>query len=183
MNNKIFFSVQSFMLLALIFSTNIFADSTQLQKVTLEELSWMDKNKIYQQEEAVNTLAKSKLGLSLHTNWDDIALLQQLTDRKLVASDDSALQEAMGVVLGNIMQADFPSHLEWKVYKDSLGRSKALCIKNTKDCLFPVTMLSRRMRLGMSINITEIYDNAIDQVAGKLPKMPYGDDLLHQLKR
>lgn len=183
MNNKIFFSVQAFVLSTLVLCTNLFADSTQLQEVTITELSWIDKNKMYQQEEAVNALAKSKMGLSLHKNWDDMALLQQIVDRKLVASNDSSTQEAMGVVLGNIMQADFPSHLEWKVYEDSIGRSKALCVKNTKACLFPVTILSRRMRLDMPINISTIYDNAIDQVASKLPKMPYSDELFHRLKR
>lgn len=183
MRKQIFFSVQIMLLSFLTCSLNLFADSTQLQKVTLEELSWMDKNKMHQQEEKINTLANSKLGLSLHKNWGDIGLLQQIVDRKLVASDDSATQEAMGVVLGNIMQADFPSHLEWKIYKDSEGRSKALCVKNTKDCLFPVTMLSRRIRLDITVNIALVYDNAIDQVASKLPKMPYGDELLHQLKR
>jgi hypothetical protein len=143
----------------------------------------MDKNKMQQQEDQINSLAKSKMGLSLHKNWDDIALLQQIIDRKLVAANDSSTQEAMGVVLGNVMQADFPAHLQWKIYKDKLGRSRALCIKGTEECLFPVTMLSRRMRLEMTIKVSEVYDNAIDQAASQLPKMPYGDELLHQLKR
>lgn len=164
-------------------SNQLLADSTQLKDVILEDLGWMDKNKMQQQEDKIKQLVKSKLGLELHRNWNDIQVLQRIIDQKLVAANDYASQEAMGVVLGYVMQADFPSTLEWKVYKDKSGRSKALCVKKTYECLFPVTMLSRRMKLEMQPNVTQVYDNAIDQIAFALPKMPYGDELLHQLKR
>lgn len=157
--------------------------NVQLQAVTIEDLSWMDKNKMQQQEDKIKEIARSKLGANIHRNWSDIALLQSIIDKKLVTKDDFATQEAMGVILGNIMQADFPSHLQWKVYKDKQGRSKALCVVKTQECLFPITMLSRRMQLEMEVNVTTIYDNAINQVAFVLPKMPYGEELLHQLKR
>jgi Domain of unknown function (DUF3806) len=183
MSKKILLSIQFIILSVMIFSTNIYANNTQLKAVSIEDLSWMDKNKMQQQKDKISELAKNKMGMSLHNNWNDIALLQQIIDRKLVTADDSATQEAMGVILGNIMQADFPSHLEWKVYIDSIGRSKALCARGTQECLFPVTMLSRRMKLEMQPNVTEVYDNAIAQIASKLPKMPYGDELLHTLKR
>ena len=183
MNKKIFFSLQLIMFSIMTFSTSVYADDTQLKAVTVEAISWMDKNKMQQQQDEIKKLAKSKLGLDLHNNWDDIGLLQQIIDRKLVATNDVSTQEAMGVILGNIMQADFPSHLQWKIYNDKVGRSKAICIKGTAECLFPVTMLSRRMRLEMQINVAEIYDNAIAQAASKLPKVPYGDELLHRLTR
>jgi hypothetical protein len=157
--------------------------NVQLQAVTIEELSWMDKNKMQQQEDKIKEIARSKLGTNIHRNWSDIALLQSMIDKKLVGKDDFAIQEAMGVILGNIMQADFPSHLQWKVYKDKQGRSKALCVVKTQECLFPITMLSRRMQLEMAVNVASVYDNAINEIAFVLPKMPYGDELLHQLKR
>lgn len=157
--------------------------NVQLQAVTIEELSWMDKNKMQQQEDKIKEIARSKLGTTVHRKWSDIALLQTMIDKKLVDKDDFATQEAMGVILGNIMQADFPSHLQWKVYKDKQGRSKALCVVKTQECLFPITMLSRRMQLEMAVNVASVYDNAINEIAFVLPKMPYGEELLHQLKR
>lgn len=157
--------------------------NVQLQEVTIEELSWMDKNKMQQQEDKIKEIARSKLGSSINRNWGDIAVLQRMIDQKLIKSDDFATQEAMGVILGNVMQKDFPSHLQWKVYKDKQGRSKALCVVKTQECLFPITMLSRRMQLEMEVDVTTIYDNAINQIAFALPKMPYGEELLHQLKR
>jgi hypothetical protein len=143
----------------------------------------MDKNKMQQQIEKQNDFTKSKLGEFSQKIWNDIALLQKLIDRNLVKSNDTSTQEAMGVALGYVMQADFPLHLEWKVYIDKLGRSKALCVKGTQECLFPVTMLSRRMQLEMQPKVADVYDNAIAQIATSLPKIPYGDDLLHQIKR
>lgn len=176
---KIFFLIMFFAL----FSKVSLADKTQLQSVTLEELSWMDKNKIQQQKDKINELAKAKLGTQFNQTWNDISVLQRLINEKVVTTSDTANQEAMGVILGYVMQADFPLALEWKVYKDKAGRSKALCVKKTKECLFPITMLSRRMQLEMQPNVAQVYDNAIDQIAFALPKMPYGEDLLHQLKR
>lgn len=171
------------LMLFICLSTNAIANKTKLNTVSVEDLSWMDKNKMQQQRDKISELAKSKLGLNLRNNWDDISLLQQLIDRNLVKYDDTSTQEAMGVILGNIMQADFPSHLEWKVYIDDKGRSKALCAKGTQECLFPVTMISRRMKLEVQPKIVDVYDNAISQIASKLPKMPYGEELLHTLKR
>ncbi len=183
MRNKILSSMQCIIFSIIAFNTPLYADDSQLKAIVIEDLGWMDKNKMQQQEDQINALAKSKLGLTIHKNWDDVGLLQQMIDRNLIANTDVSTQEAMGVVLGKIMQADFPSHLEWKIYKDKIGRSKALCIKNTEECLFPVTMISRRIRLEMTIKISDIYDHAIDQISGQLPRMPYGDELLHRLKR
>lgn len=185
--NNLFAFIKSLLtfsvLLSVLASNFVLADKTQLRSVTIEELGWMDHNKMQQQEDKIRELVKSKLGSNLTRTWNDIALLQRLIDQKLVKTDDYATQEAMGVVLGQIMKADFPSHLQWKIYKDKEGRSKALCVVKTRECLFPITMLSRRMQLEMEIDVAKVYDNAIDQVAFVLPKMPYGDDLLHQLKR
>lgn len=166
------------------FSTNVtWADKTQLRSVVIEDLGWMDQNKMQQQEDKIKELVKSRLGANLTHSWNDIALLQRIIDQKLVRKDDDATLEAMGVILGNIMQADFPAHLKWKIYKDKQGRSKALCVVKTQECLFPITMLSRRMQLEVEVNVTSVYDNAINQIAFVLPKMPYGEELLHQLKR
>ena len=114
-------------------------------KVAIEDLGWMDHNKMDKQLSKVNDLTQTKLGAPLRKNYSDLDTLQRLVDKGLVDQKDTDTQQAMGVAMGNVFLADFPHTLEWKVYRDNLGRSRALCVKGTQQCMFPVTMLSRRM--------------------------------------
>jgi len=166
---------------------NVISDKTYKheaeKKVTITDLSWMDKNKTEKQIQKISDLAQTKLGTQIHQDLSDIDLLQRIVDSELVKMDDTDTQQALGVVLGNVMLADFQGSLEWKIYEDSLGRSRALCVKKTQECLFPITMLSRRMEVGTKPNVQKIYDDAIDMMSEFLPQMPYGGGVLHKLHR
>lgn len=157
--------------------------SVQEQKVVISDMSWMDQNKTEQQIQKIDNLAKTKLGVQIHHDLSDLDMLQRIIDKELVKISDSDSQQAMGVVLGNVMLADFSGTLEWKIYEDSLGRSRALCVKATQECIFPVTMLSRRMSVGTKPDVQKIYDDSIDMMKEFLPQIPYGGGTLHKLHR
>lgn len=153
------------------------------KEVIIKELSWMDHNKMEQEITAVNELAQTKIGSTIHRDLSDLQLLQRLIDGNWVAREDYETQQAMGVVLGNIMLADFPTTLEWKVYEDKLGRSRAVCVKKTSECLFPVTMLSRRMEVGSKPDVKKVYDDAILLLEKYLPRLPYDGGIMYRLPR
>lgn len=155
----------------------------ETKDVVIKELSWMDHNKMEQEITAVNELAQKRIGSVIHRDLTDLHLLQRLIDGNWVARDDYETQQAMGVVLGNIMLADFPTTLEWKVYEDKLGRSRAVCVRKTSECLFPVTMLSRRMEIGSKPDTKKIYDDAILLLEKHLPKLPYDGGIMYRLPR
>lgn len=150
---------------------------------TVEELGWLDRNKIDQEISLISELVQTKLGRSLRKDLSDLDALQAIIDRELVKRDDYETQQAMGTVMAQVFLADFPSTLEWKVYRDSVGRSRALCAKGTQECLFPITMLSRRMEVGSKPNVKKIYGEAIALMEPFLPKMPYGNEILYRLPR
>lgn len=150
---------------------------------TLEELGWLDRNKIDQEISLISELVQTKLGRSLRKDLSDLDALQAIIDRELVKRDDYETQQAMGAVMAQVFLADFPNTLEWKVYRDSLGRSRALCAKGTQECLFPITMLSRRMEVGSKPDVKKIYAEAIALMEPFLPKMPYGNEILYRLPR
>ncbi len=143
----------------------------------------MDKNRMDQETTKINELTQTKLGTPLRRDLSDLSTLQRIVDKELVATDNFELQQAMGVVLGNVMLADFPNTLEWKIYEDELGRSRALCARKTNDCLFPVTMLSRRMEVGTKPNVRKIYDDALLRMEKHLPKLPYDGGIMYRLPR
>jgi hypothetical protein len=138
----------------------------------IEDLSWMDRNFLTQQVERIDNLARQRFGTPVRGNKSDLQLLQRIVDARLIADDDVQTQQALGIVLGNVMLAEVP-HLEWKIYEDRLGRSRALCVRNTRECLFPVTMLSRRMELGMLPSVENIYNYALQRIGNLLPRDPY----------
>lgn len=152
-------------------------------EISITDLEWMDKNKMEKEVAAITKLTQSKLGASLRKDLSDLQTLQRIVDGKLVETDDYDTQQAMGVVLGNVLLADFPQTLEWKVYRDRLGRSRSLCVKGTQECIFPVTMLSRRMEKGIQPNVRQLYDDAINSMVIYLPKAPYGGGILYRLPR
>lgn len=153
------------------------------KEIRITELGWMDKNRMDQETTKINELAQTKLGTPLRRNLNDLNTLQRIVDKELVAMDNYELQQAMGIILGNVMLADFPNTFEWKVYEDELGRSRALCVRKTNDCLFPVTMLSRRMEVGTKPNVRKIYDDALLRMEKHLPKLPYDGGIMYRLPR
>ena len=151
--------------------------------VVIRDLGWMDQNRMSEEVARVNELGQTKLGTPLRQNLGDLDTLQRMIDRQLVAADDYQTQQAMGVVLGNLMLADFPNTFEWKIYEDEAGRSRALCVRKTSDCLFPTTMLSRRMEVGTKPDVKKIYNDAIMLMEKHLPKLPYDGGIMYRLPR
>lgn len=152
-------------------------------KIQIEDLDWIDKKHMEEEALKIDKLFQSRLGVSVRRDLTDLNSLQRIIDNKLVEPGDYKVLQAMGIVLGNVMQADFPNALEWKVYSDELGRSRALCVRNTANCLFPITMLERRMESGIYPDVKKIYHEAILSMEKYLPQLPYGGGIMYRLPR
>jgi hypothetical protein len=146
-------------------------------------IGWMDQNRMEQEVTAINELAQTKIGTPIRRDLSDLNTLQRIINEGLIGIKDYESQQALGVVLGNVMLADFPNTFEWKVYEDDLGRSRALCVKSTSECLFPVTMLSRRMEVGSKPDVQKVYNDAIQLMEKYLPKLPYDGGIMYKLPR
>lgn len=141
-------------------------------QVRIEDFSQVDDNHMRQQVQSIETLVQMRMGTRLRGDLSDLSTLQAIVDRGLVERDDVLRLQALGAVLGNVMESEV-EHLRWKIYEDEEGRSRALCVVNTEHCLFPVTMLSRRMTVGLKPNVQEVYRNALELIAPHLPQQPY----------
>lgn len=149
----------------------------------IKDLGWMDKNKMEQELTDLSELTQTKLGTPIRSDLSDLATMQRLIDKNIVPQDDYETQQAMGLVLGNLILADFPNTFEWKIYEDEIGRSRALCVKKTSDCLFPITMLSRRMEVGSKPDVKKIHTDAIMRMEKHLPKLPYDGGIMYKFPR
>jgi hypothetical protein len=163
--NKLCFGLGLLLLLA--------SPATLAQEVTIEDLAWMDRNHMAQQVQRVDDLARTRVGSQIREDLSDLTTLQRIVDRELVDQDDRLTLQALGAVLGNVMAAEV-DELEWKVYEDNRGRSRALCVEGTEECLFPITMLSRRMEVGLKPDVRQVYKDALALIEPYLPELPYG---------
>ncbi|NIB43733.1 DUF3806 domain-containing protein [Pseudomaricurvus alkylphenolicus] len=144
---------------------------TDKKAVSIEELSWMDRRHLERQVEKIDEMARIKLGMQVTGTTQDLRLLQRVIHRGLIQKDERLSLQALGAVLGNVMVAEWG--LQWVVYEDKVGRSRAICVADTEYCLFPITMLSRRMEVGLLPNVQKVYDNSHEMILPYLPKSPF----------
>ncbi|HSG60167.1 MAG TPA: DUF3806 domain-containing protein [Pseudomonadales bacterium] len=138
----------------------------------ISEFTHIDKGHTQRQRDSIDELARRFLGSQLRGDKDnDLRVLQRLLDRGIVANDDTAKLQAMGVVLGDVIAQELG--LTWVIYEDEEGRNRALRYKQHKDVLFPVTMISRRAETGADVDIMAIYEKAVQRYKPLLPALPY----------
>src|SRR5699024_5665319 len=104
------------------------APSAWAQEWRTEALSPTDQTHMRLQRDTIDNLARRHLGEQLRGDAHDLDVIQQLLDRHLIADDDTATLQALGVVLGDQLQRDLD--LKWTIYIDRRGRSRALEIPN-----------------------------------------------------
>jgi hypothetical protein len=135
--------------------------------VRIEPLTAIDQQFMSDQRVRVEQLA-NRLGRNLSGQATrDIDTLQRLLDDGLVSSTDTLTLQAMGVVFGDLLG----NHLDmnWIIYRDNAGRSRALRHRNADVTLFPMTMISRRHQNGSTRRLQSLYDETIADIRPLLP--------------
>jgi len=143
----------------------------QSKDTTIEDFSWFDKQHMKSQREIVEDLARRNFGSGFSGQKRDLELIQRIIDKSLIKRDDLIKLQALGAILGDVLVEQ--EKLEWKSYEDRMGRSRAVCVKDTEHCLFPITMLSRRMKVGLMPRVRDVYARATDMISGYKAKNPY----------
>ena len=142
------------------------------QPPRIGELSFTDRQYMAQQRASLDDLARAKLGSQISGNKDrDLALLQTLLDRNLISADQTKELQSMGVIMGDLLAKELD--MQWVIYEDVIGRSRALRYKDTDNYLFPMTMISRRREAGNLSTVSHIYQRALDLVKPHLPALPF----------
>jgi hypothetical protein len=98
--------------------------------------------------------------------------LQDLLDRRLVRKGQTVELQAMGVIMGDVLAADLD--MDWVIYSDKHGRSRALRMGKTDNFLFPITMISRRVEAGAKVDVEAVFEKARSSIE------PYRQDLPFQ---
>jgi hypothetical protein len=135
-------------------------------------LGTVDTQFMQQQRQRIDQLARFDLGRQLRAEEDsDIDILQTLLDRKLVNAEQTVELQAMGVVLGDLLAAKLDMH--WIVFEDRHGRSRALQLGDSENLLFPITMISRRVEAGATVDVRAVFDKALGLIEPYRKPLPF----------
>ncbi len=146
------------------FSLTVMAENWRSDPLTPLDQGFMESS---QQE--VRELAQIKLGRSFgHSRNQDLQLIQDILDRKLIDSHDMRKLQGMGIMLGEHLRREH--FLKWVIYSDKLGRSRALEVPMKDQFIFPVTQISNRVRVGADVNVQAIYQKLEEDIA-RIKKM------------
>lgn len=140
----------------------------------VRELNWLNQQFLIKQRQRVEGLSRRHLGQSLQTGKRNIPILQRIVNENLIERDDTLTLQGLGVILGDILVHQYPK-LDWFVYEDEQGSSHAVCLVGSEHCLFPVTMISRRIEVGAPVNVAKIYEKSVEMIKPTLPKLPFSD--------
>ena len=135
--------------------------------VLIEPLTAIDRQFMAEQHMHVEQLA-NRLGRGLTGVADrDLNTLQRILDERMVPAKDTLTLQAMGVVFGDLLGDRLD--MDWVVYRDNKGRSRALRYRQMDVYLFPITMISRRQEGGSERRLKPLFDDTVRDTRLLLP--------------
>ena len=145
----------------------------------VEELSVGEQFVLDSQRGEIEDLVARKLGvLYMKGSREDIAVLQRLVDGGYISKTRTKDWQSLGIVFGDILAEELD--LRWVMFEDNLGESRALQYRKTLNFVFPVTMFSKRVQYGQSIDLPAIFSKIENEVARyaaiETEKLRYKDD-------
>jgi hypothetical protein len=127
-------------------------------------LGEQDQRKLEKQRSVVMKLSRRHVGSPIRGgSMDDLRVLQELLDRRVVGRNQVYELQAMGVALGDVMANNLGLH--WVVVDDRYGRSRALASGEGEDVVFPITMISKRVAAGIPVEIHKLYESIASSFA------------------
>lgn len=153
-------------LLLLCFGTAALGQGSEIERridpLSAIDIQFMD-NQRADIERRANAIGRTLTGAPPR----DLDTLQRLIDARGIATDDALTLQAMGVVFGDLLASELD--MDWVVYLDRAGRSRALRYRDDDTFLFPVTMIERRYSAGAPVDLTELFNRLVDDTTRRLP--------------
>jgi hypothetical protein len=134
----------------------------QLHQRTVSEPGPADEAKSRRQRQSVDDMVRRHLGTRLRGDTRDLDALQRLLDDDYIRANDVLGQQALGVVLADVMVAQLG--LDWIVVDDDYGHSRGLRWRKSDQLFFPITMISKRIQAGERVRVRALYTIVEDRV-------------------
>lgn len=147
------------------------SSQAQVIETQITPLNPLDRQYMERQREVITEMTLRYYGGVCCRSEVELDYLQRLLDDGRVRDNDVEMLQAMGVLMGDLLARELD--LQWVVYEDAKGRSRALQLDDTDNFLFPVTMISRRRQGGDRTPVAEIYAAAYEAMEAARPPLPF----------
>ena len=108
---------------------------------------------------------------SLYEHLDQkLRLLQTIIDAKWIDPTETVRLQSLGITLGDAFSQK--TNLHWIMVEDEFGRDPALQFENTSLVVFPLTMISKRIERGESVNIADLFSG----ICAEIERLKYESD-------
>ncbi len=148
-----------------------FASAQNGDEILISPLNPLDRQYMDAQRQYITELTLRHYGGRCCRSSSELDYLQRLLDDGIVTGNDREALQAMGILLGDLLATELD--LQWVVYEDRQGRSRALRLDETDNYLFPVTMISRRREADDRTPVEAIYRKAVDDLEAVRPPLPF----------
>jgi hypothetical protein len=146
------------------FLSSLFGFSKKAVDPKFTKLSKEDSAQLEKQRALISTEVKKRYGtLRLTKTKTDLPVLQHLLDDRVFTKTQTYELQCLGVVLGDVMASELP--LKWVMITDEYGTDPTLRFKNTTVQINALTMISKRIEKGETVDVTLLLDMTRQQLA------------------
>ena len=115
-----------------------------------------DQNRLEEQR-AVVTRHLDEDGLKKYeTAPGKLGTLRALLNAGVFPPEQTYELQSMGIVLGDVFVQDMGFH--WIMVEDEYGRDPAIKFQDTSVLLYPLTMISKRIERGETVDVFDLYN-------------------------
>jgi len=100
---------------------------------------------------------------------EKLRLLQVILDAKWIDAEETYKLQCLGITFGDALAQKHS--LEWVMVEDEYGRDPAIRYPGTTVILFPLTMISKRIERGETVNVIELF-NGIEEMLEEMIAEP-----------
>ena len=131
----------------------------------LSPLTGADEQRLSEHRAVVTRYLDEDGRTKFETAAGKLGTLRALLDANVFRSEQTYELQSMGIVLGDVFVQDMGFH--WLIVEDQYGRDLAIRYPETSVILFPLTMISKRVEAGESVDVFDLY-NGLAARAGEL---------------
>ena len=91
---------------------------------------------------------------------EKLRLLQSILDAGWINPTETAKLQSLGVALDALAQE---LHMEWVMVEDDAGCDPALKMPGTTVILFPLTMISKRVESGDTVDVADLFAKVVER--------------------
>lgn len=134
---------------------------TRTYPIEASDLKRLDR----QRSEITRLLSPEDLAGSYSTAMGKLATLKIILETGVFGPNHTHELQCLGVILGDVFVQEL--NFRWIMVSDELGITPAITHNNNELTFFPLTMISKRIERGETVDITALYK----QLSGKIKQL------------